>query len=101
MIKRMLPLLIGLSVCGGALAQNMPASAQSTTTSHNTSTVTTWAPQPPTGGSTEEYTARMLEAMVTKSETVLPTGGRGGRGNPNPPPAPGPRPWRTPTPSPR
>jgi alpha-mannosidase len=43
-----------------------------------------------TGGSTEEYTARMLEAMVTKSETVLPTGGRGGRGNPNPPPAPGP-----------
>ena len=54
MIKRMLPLLIGLSVCGGALAQNMPASAQSTTTSHNTSTVTTWAPQPPTGGSTED-----------------------------------------------
>jgi alpha-mannosidase len=42
-----------------------------------------------TGGATEEYTARMLEAMVTKSETVLPTGGRG-RGNPNPPPAPGP-----------
>ena len=42
-----------------------------------------------TGGSTEDYTARMLEAMVTKSETVLPTGGRGGRGNPNPPP-PGP-----------
>ncbi len=43
-----------------------------------------------TGGSTEEYTARMLEAMVTKSETVLPTGGRGGRGNPTPPPTPGP-----------
>jgi alpha-mannosidase len=43
-----------------------------------------------TGGATEEYTARMLEAMVTKSETVLPTGGRGGRGNPNPPPPPGP-----------
>jgi alpha-mannosidase len=42
-----------------------------------------------TGGATEEYTARMLEAMVTKSETVLPTVGRGGRGNPNPPP-PGP-----------
>jgi len=43
-----------------------------------------------TGGSTQEYTARMLEAMVTKSETVLPTVGRGGRGNPNPPPPPGP-----------
>jgi alpha-mannosidase len=43
-----------------------------------------------TGGSTEEYTARMLEAMVTKSETVLPTGGRGGRGNPTPPPPSGP-----------
>ena len=33
-----------------------------------------------TGGATQEYTVRMLEAMVTKSETVLPTGGRGGRG---------------------
>ena len=35
-----------------------------------------------TGGSTEEFTARMLEAMVTKSEIVLPAGGRGaGRAN--------------------
>jgi len=33
-----------------------------------------------TGGAAEEYTARMLEAMVTKSETVLPVGGRGGGG---------------------
>jgi alpha-mannosidase len=40
-----------------------------------------------TGGSTEESTARMLEAMVTKSETVLPTPGRGGRGNPAPAPS--------------
>ncbi|HUI54950.1 MAG TPA: glycoside hydrolase family 38 C-terminal domain-containing protein [Bryobacteraceae bacterium] len=47
-----------------------------------------------TGGATQEYTARMLEAMVTKSETVLPVpGGRGG-GRPGgtseaaPPPAP-------------
>jgi Peptidase propeptide and YPEB domain len=56
MIKRMLPLLIGLSICGAALAQDMPASSQSTTTStaHHTTTVTTWATQPPTGGSTED-----------------------------------------------
>jgi alpha-mannosidase len=33
-----------------------------------------------TGGSTQESTARMLEAMVTRSETVLPAGGRGGGG---------------------
>jgi hypothetical protein len=56
MIKRLLPLLIGLSVCGAALAQNMPAAAQSTTSSamHTTTTVTTWPAQPPTGGSTED-----------------------------------------------
>jgi alpha-mannosidase len=44
------------------------------------------------GGSTQESTVRMLEAMVTKSETVLPVAGRGGRGGGNnpPPPAPGP-----------
>lgn len=54
MIKRMLPLLIGLSVCGAAFAQNMPATAQSTSTYHSTTTVTRWAVQPPTGGSTEE-----------------------------------------------
>ena len=34
-----------------------------------------------TGGAPQEYTARMLEAMVTRSETVLPAvAGRGGRG---------------------
>jgi hypothetical protein len=54
MIKRMLPLLIGLSVCGAAFAQDMPATAQSTTTHHATTTVTRWAAQPPTGGSTED-----------------------------------------------
>ncbi|MEO8997879.1 MAG: peptidase M4, partial [Rhodanobacter sp.] len=56
MIKRMLPLLIGLSVCGAAFAQDMPAAAGSTTTQHTmtTTTVTKWAVQPPTGGSTEE-----------------------------------------------
>src|ERR1039457_6612482 len=47
-----------------------------------------------TRGAAQEYTARMLEAMVTKSETVLPVGGRGGGGRPGgdstptPPPAP-------------
>ena len=47
-----------------------------------------------TGGATQEYTAQMLEAMVTKSETVLPVvGGRGGgrpgaNTTPTPPPAP-------------
>jgi hypothetical protein len=51
MIKRMLPLLIGLSICGATLAQDMPATAQSTT---STTTITTWAPQPPTGGATED-----------------------------------------------
>ena len=60
MIKRMLPLLIGLSVCGAALAQDMPAAAQSTsstTTAHHmttTTTTTSWPVQPPTGGSTED-----------------------------------------------
>ncbi|HUB78999.1 MAG TPA: glycoside hydrolase family 38 C-terminal domain-containing protein [Bryobacteraceae bacterium] len=44
-----------------------------------------------TGGATQEYTARMLEAMVTKSQTVLPTPApRGGRGNAAPPPPAGP-----------
>jgi alpha-mannosidase len=35
-----------------------------------------------TGGAAQESTARMLEAMVTKSETVLPASGRGGGGRP-------------------
>jgi len=35
-----------------------------------------------TGGSTRDSTAHMLEAMVTKSEIVLPAGGRGGGGRP-------------------
>jgi alpha-mannosidase len=45
-----------------------------------------------TGGAARESTAKLLEAIVTHSETVLPVqGGRGGRGqNPAPPPQPGP-----------
>ena len=53
MIKRMLPLLIGLSVCGAAFAQDMPATAQSTTAQHTT-TIITWPAQPPADGSTED-----------------------------------------------
>ena len=42
MIKRLLPLLIGLSVCGAAFAQEMPATRQSaTTTTQTTTTVST------------------------------------------------------------
>ncbi|MGH8160044.1 MAG: PepSY domain-containing protein [Rhodanobacter sp.] len=55
MIKRMLPLLIGLSIGGVALAQDMPATAQSTTsTTQTTTTVSTWTAQPPTGALSED-----------------------------------------------
>ncbi len=55
MIKRMLPLLIGLSACGAALAQDMPAHAQSTTaTQQTTTTVTTWTAQPAAGALSED-----------------------------------------------
>ncbi|HWX66407.1 MAG TPA: PepSY domain-containing protein [Rhodanobacter sp.] len=54
MIKRMLPLLIGLSVCGAALAQDMPATAQSTTSTTTTTVTTLWPAQPPADGSTED-----------------------------------------------
>ena len=55
MIKRLLPLLIGLSVCCVALAQDMPASAQSATThTTTTTTLTRWTVQPPTGALSED-----------------------------------------------
>ncbi|WP_426699731.1 PepSY domain-containing protein [Rhodanobacter sp. Col0626] len=55
MIKRLLPLLIGLSVCGAALAQNMPAASQSaTTTTQTTTTVSSWTAQPPSGTLSED-----------------------------------------------
>lgn len=50
MIKRMLPLLIGLSVCSVALAQDPTATAQPTTTTTRTTTHST---QPPTGALSE------------------------------------------------
>lgn len=55
MIKRMLPLLIGLSVCSVALAQDPTATTQSaTTTTRTTTTASTWTTQPPTGALSEE-----------------------------------------------
>ena len=55
MIKRLLPLLIGLSVCAAAFAQDVPASSQSaTTTTQTTTTVSTWTTQPPSGALSED-----------------------------------------------
>ncbi len=55
MIKRILPLLIGLSIGGIALAQEMPATTQSaTSTTQTTTTVTSWKTQPPTGALSED-----------------------------------------------
>jgi len=55
MIKRMLPVLIGLSVCSVALAQDPAATTQSaTTTIQTTTTASTWTTQPPTGALSEE-----------------------------------------------
>ncbi|MFC4527260.1 PepSY domain-containing protein [Dyella halodurans] len=58
MVKRMLPLVIGLSICGIASAQHLPATAQSassaTETTQTTTTVTTWTSKPPMGALTED-----------------------------------------------
>ncbi len=55
MIKRMLPLLIGLSVCSVTLAQAVPAAAQATTRAiQTTTTVTTWTTRPPAGALSED-----------------------------------------------
>ncbi len=55
MIKRTLPLLIGLTICSVAAAQMAPASSQSaTSTTQTMTTVTTWTAQPPTGAISEE-----------------------------------------------
>ena len=60
MIKRALPLLIGLSVCSFAFAQDMPATAAATTkvattTTKTTTTVSSWATQPPEGALDEAH----------------------------------------------
>lgn len=55
MIKRTLPLLIGLSACSFAFAQDLPATAHSaTTTTQTTTSVSSWTTQPPEGALTEE-----------------------------------------------
>ena len=53
MIKRMLPVLIGLSVCSGALAQEPPVATQTRTTTTQTTTAS-WSTTPPTGALSEE-----------------------------------------------
>lgn len=55
MIKRILPLLIGLLAFDVALAQDQPATANAvTSTTQTTTTVTTWTDQPPSGALTED-----------------------------------------------
>ena len=55
MIKRTLPLLIGLSVFGTAIAQDMPSTAQAvTSTTQSTTTVTTWTSKLPSGALSED-----------------------------------------------
>lgn len=53
MIKHILPLLIGLSLGGGAIAQEMPATATSSTTATQTVTTTTWTSNRPNGALSE------------------------------------------------
>jgi hypothetical protein len=55
MIKRILPLLIGLSVVGVTYAQNMPGATPSMISATQTlPTITTWGSSPPTGALSEE-----------------------------------------------
>ena len=54
MIKRTLPLLIGLSVCAAVTAQVAPATNQSTTSTTQTMTTTTWTSHAPAGALSEE-----------------------------------------------
>jgi hypothetical protein len=54
MIKRMLPLLVGLAASGAALAQDAPAAARSTVPVTQETTVTTWATEPASGALSEE-----------------------------------------------
>ena len=55
MIKRTLPLLIGLSMCAAATAQQAPsAPAPSGTTTQIVTTTTHWGTQPPEGALTED-----------------------------------------------
>lgn len=53
MIKRLLPLLIALSICGAVAAQTAPATGQSATSTVQTTT-TTWTAQAPAGALNEK-----------------------------------------------
>jgi hypothetical protein len=53
MIKRLLPLMLGLSIGSVAIAQNAPAAAPTTTQTTQT-TVTTWTTDRPTGALTQD-----------------------------------------------
>lgn len=56
MSKRLLPLLVGLSISGAVFAQTapMPATASTTTRTTTTTTTTSWSTQPPSGAMSEE-----------------------------------------------
>lgn len=55
MIKRTLPLLIGLLVCGTAAAQMTPTTSHATaSTTQTTTTVTTWTAKRPAGALSEK-----------------------------------------------
>ena len=54
MIKRMLPLLVGLSIGGVALAQDVPATAPPTAATHPVSTASRWRAQQPAGALSED-----------------------------------------------
>ena len=54
MIKRTLPLLIGLLVCGAVAAQVAPATSQSTTSTTQTTTTTSWSKHKPAGALSED-----------------------------------------------
>lgn len=53
MIRRILPLLIGLSICGAASAQTTPATHSATSTTQTTTTTTTWSSRRPAGALSE------------------------------------------------
>lgn len=54
MIKRTLPLSIGLSLCAAVMAQQTPAPAPSGSTTQIVTTTTRWGTRPPSGALTED-----------------------------------------------
>ena len=54
MSKRLLPLLIGLSIGGTVLAQTQPSPMTASSTTKVTTTTSTWSTQPPNGAKTED-----------------------------------------------